>query len=369
MPIAARRLRIAFYAPLKAPGHPVPSGDRLMARLLLACLAQAGHDVTIASELRAFLGNAEDPAGWATLQAAAQAECGRIQDEWNGRVPDIWFSYHPYYNAPDLIGPVLATRYRLPFVTCEASYSARRNIGIWADMQAQVLEMVKGASLNLCLTERDRFGLLEAAPDAVAVRFPPFIETAPFSAEPRPEPGHLLTVAMMRPGDKYQSYVRLAAALALLPDAPAWRLSVAGDGPLRAEVQTLFAGLPKGRIDWLGQLTRDQVASVMSRAAVYVWPGCGEAYGLAYLEAQAAGLPVVAQAVAGVPEVVADGITGLLTPDGEDAALATAIQRLLTDEPLRASMGLAARRRVRENHAMPGAARRLDMLLQRVVGQ
>ncbi len=366
---AARRLRIAFYAPLKAPGHPVPSGDRLMARMLIACLGQAGHEVAVASELRASLRNPEDTAGWTALQVAAEAECGRIAKDWSSGVPDLWFSYHPYYKAPDLIGPILAVEYGLPFVTCEASYSARRNIGIWTDMQARMLAMVKGAALNLCLTERDRAGLLAAAPDARFARLAPFIDVAPFSAEPNPEPGHLLAVAMMRPGDKHQSYARLAAALALLPDDLAWRLSVAGDGPLRAEVRALFTGLPAGRIDWLGLLARDEVASLMSRAAIYVWPGCGEAYGLAYLEAQAAGLPVVAQAVAGVPEVVAHGVTGTLTVQGDDAAFAVAIGRLLMDEPLRARMGQAGRLGVHESHAMPGAALRLDALLQKAVGR
>jgi glycosyltransferase involved in cell wall biosynthesis len=367
MPIAPRRLRIAFYAPLKAPTHPVPSGDRLMARQLMACLERAGHEVTVASELRAFLGNPEDAAGWTAVQAAAEAECARLERAYTDGAPDLWFCYHPYYKAPDLIGPVLSTRYQVPYVTCEASYSKRRNIGIWADMQGRLLRVVKGAALNLCLTERDRIGLLAAAPDASVARFPPFIEVDPFATEPTPEAGRLLTVAMMRPGDKHQSYQRLAAALALLPESLDWRLSVAGDGPLIAEVQALFAALPAGRIEWLGQLTRGDVARLMSRAAVYVWPGCGEAYGLAYLEAQAAGLPVVAQAVAGVPEVVKAGTSGILTANGDDAAFAAAIQTLLTDEPLRARMGQAARLRVHENHAMAGAARRLDQLLQEVV--
>jgi len=364
MPHAPRRLRIAFYAPLKAPDHPVPSGDRLMARMLIRCLELAGHRVTVASELRAYLGRPEDVAGWSALQAAAGAEVERIAEIWAGGAPDLWFCYHPYYKAPDLIGPVLAARYRLAYVTCEASYSARRNIGIWAEIQARMLDMVKGAALNLCLTERDRQGLLAAAPDAALARFTPFVDVLPFAAEPGPGRGHLLTVAMMRTGDKYESYVRLAAALALLPHDLVWRLSVAGDGPLRAEVQALFAGFPAHRIDWLGQMTHDDLARLMARASVYVWPGCGEAYGLAYLEAQAAGLPVVAQAVAGVPEVVADGITGFLTPSGDDAALAAAVAKLLVDAPLRHRMAQAARLHVQDSHAIAGAALRLDQLLQ-----
>jgi glycosyltransferase involved in cell wall biosynthesis len=234
-------------------------------------------------------------------------------------------------------------------------------------MQARMLEMVQGAALNLCLTERDLTGLLAAAPEAAVARFAPFIDTAPFAADPLAERGHLVTVAMMRAGDKYQSYVRLAAALSLLPPDLDWRLSVAGDGPMRSEVQALFAGLPATRIDWRGQMARKDLARLLSRASVHVWPGCGEAYGLAYLEAQAAGLPVVALSVAGVPEVVENGVTGLLVPEGDDAALAAGIAKLLRDEPLRVSMGQAARRRVQDRHALAGAALRLDQLLQGVV--
>ena len=53
-----------------------------------------------------------------------------------------------------------------------------------------------------------------------------------------------------------------------------------------------------------GRAAPDEMPSSICRGAIYAWPGCGEAYGLAYLEAQAAGLPVVAQETAGVPEVV-----------------------------------------------------------------
>ena len=71
-------LNIAFYAPLKAPGHPVPSGDRLMARMLVACMARAGHLVTVVSDLRAYVGDAADAAGWARVQAGAAGEVVRI---------------------------------------------------------------------------------------------------------------------------------------------------------------------------------------------------------------------------------------------------------------------------------------------------
>jgi glycosyltransferase involved in cell wall biosynthesis len=364
--MSRERLDIAFYAPLKSPGHAVPSGDRLMARMLVACLARAGHRVTVVSDLRAYVGDPGDVAAWARVRDAAAGECNRIAGEWTAGQPDMWFCYHPYYKSPDLIGPPLAARFGLPYVTCEASYSARRNLGVWVEMQAHALAAVKGAALNLCLTARDRAGLQAAAPGARLERFAPFIAVDGFGAAPAPLPGHLVCVAMMRAGDKFDSYRRLAAWVALLPQGLDWHLTVAGDGPMRAEVQALFRDVA-GRITWAGAVEAAGVAALLVQGAVYVWPGCGEAYGLAYLEAQAAGVPVVAQAVAGVPEVVVDGVTGMLVPGGDDRAAADAIARLLRDAALQRRMGQAARAHVAAHHAMPGAAARLDSLLRGVM--
>ena len=152
----------------------------------------------------------------------------------------------------------------------------------------------------------------------------------------------LLAVGMMRPGDKLASYGLLAEALDRLPASLPWSLSVVGDGPVRAEVMARFAHFAPGRIVWHGQATTERIAALMADSALYVWPGYGEAYGLAYLEAQAAGLPVVAQRVAGVPEAVEDGITALLSPEGDAGGLAANIVRLLTDAAERAAMGAAA---------------------------
>ena len=363
-----RHLRIAFYAPLKAPTHPVPSGDRLMAQLLMRCLTQAGHQVDLVSDLRGYLGDPQDHAGWAKLRAAVDDESVRIAALWANQPPDLWLCYHPYYKAPDLLGPQLTRRFALPYVTVEASLSARRDIGIWAEMQAHVSAAVQQASLNLCLTARDFKGLQDATPTARLARFPPFIETDAFSAPATPQPGHLVTVAMMRAGDKALSYRRLAATLTLLPLSLDWHLSVIGDGPQRAEILAMFADLPPNRLTWLGQQSRPQIAAMLAQASAYVWPGCGEAYGLAYLEAQAAGVPVIAQRTAGVPEVVADGETGLLTEPGDDAAAAAAVTRLLGDTGLQRRMAQAAWLRVLRDHSIAGAAQRLNAALQTVVG-
>lgn len=365
--VSARRLSIAFYAPLKSPDHPVPSGDRQMARMLIACLERAGHRVEVISRLRAYLPAPDDAPRWTALQAEAAAERDRIAKGWRGGRPDLIFCYHNYYKSPDLIGHPLARDFAIPYMTCEASYSDRRNTGIWTETQDAARAGVRDAALNLSFTARDEAGLHGAVPEARVARFPPFIDTSPFGAAPEPEPGHIVTVAMMRPGDKLESYRDLAAALHHLPPDTDWHLSIAGDGPARGEVEALFAALPAERLRWLGALPPAGVAALLKRGSLFLWPGCGEAYGLAYLEAQAAGLPVVAYRIAGVPEVVPEEAGGTLVAAGDTTALAGAVARLLADPVGTARLGAGARAEIEARHSFPAASARLGDLVAGVM--
>jgi glycosyltransferase involved in cell wall biosynthesis len=360
-------MNIAFYAPLKNPDHPVPSGDRQMARLLIKALTHAGHVVHVASTLRSFMPK-PTPEAVVEIEAISRAEIERISALWRQTGnPDFWFTYHPYYKAPDLIGPALASRFRIPYATAEASYSSRRNIGDWLKTQALVVDAVKTADVNFCLTQRDRDGLGEIVPQAGLEMLVPFIDTCAREALPCPDaPQRLVTVAMMRRGDKFESYRMLAEALQLILDLP-WTLSVVGDGDICEAVVQLFASLPDGRVEWTGQVAPDGVSALLQRGGIYVWPGFGEAYGLAYLEAQAAGLPVVAQKTAGVPEVVQDGVTGILTPLGDVSEFAKAIRRLLTDSAERQRMAAAAYHFVHAERSLQQATRVLDNALQRSI--
>jgi glycosyltransferase involved in cell wall biosynthesis len=177
----------------------------------------------------------------------------------------------------------------------------------------------------------------------------------------------LIAIAMMRQGDKFESFKLLAQALERTAAIP-WRLTVVGGGPLRNEVKDVFAGLPHDRIDWHGEAAPEEVPSLLGSHDLYVWPGRGEAYGLAYLEAQAMGLPVVAMATAGVPAVVRHDHTGLLSRDGDVDALAAAIERLYKFPGERKAMSLAAQNFVRAERSLAPASARLDVLLNRALG-
>ena len=84
-------MKIAFYAPLKSPDHPVPSGDRLMARMLVAALRAGGHEVAVVSDLRSFMTTASD-AEFHELEQRAAGEITRLRQDWTrDGAPDLWF--------------------------------------------------------------------------------------------------------------------------------------------------------------------------------------------------------------------------------------------------------------------------------------
>lgn len=338
-----------------------------MARLLVAALGLAGHRVEVVSELRSFTATPE-PAKRQQIAGLAQQEVDRLTRQWrDSGKPALWFCYHPYYKAPDLIGPPLAAALNIPYVTTEASYSRRRDDNGWARLQSFVVEAVQHAAVNICFTRRDEIGLASHIPEVRLARLQPFIDVSAFRAKPTAHSPHrLVTVAMMRPGDKLESYRMLAESLALLADRP-WRLSVIGDGPEREAVKAMFAGFGAQRIEWLGQKQAEEVVDLLYQGGTFVWPGTGEAYGIAYLEAQAAGLPVVAQRAAGVPEVVKDGVTGALTAVGDARAFADAIVEMLGNDGQRVAMGQAARRFVLEERSLEIASKLLDQLLRECV--
>jgi len=132
-----------------------------------------------------------------------------------------------------------------------------------------------------------------------------------------------------------------------LPDDLPVLLLLVGDGPDAGLVRDAAArhGLAD-KVRFLGEV--DKVESIIAAADVALFPSESESFGLAQLEAQACGVPVVASRVGGLPEVVLHDQTGILAEVGDVDAMARAVTRLLTDTKLRRDMGQAGARRARE---------------------
>jgi starch synthase len=117
---------------------------------------------------------------------------------------------------------------------------------------------------------------------------------------------------------------------------------------LQAEVTGLVERLRAARDGVIlipGMLARAEVIQILSHATVFVCPSEYEPLGIVNLEAMACGCAVVASAVGGIPEVVADGVTGLLVPPGDEAALAEAVNALIREPGRAAALGARGRER------------------------
>ena len=307
-------MSIAFYAPMKPPSHPTPSGDRRMARLLMQALDRAGYSVFLASNWRTRDGKG-NPQTQKDMLAFAPQETKRVMTVTR---PKLWFTYHCYYKAPDLIGPRVSEALGIPYIIAEASRAKKRLGGPWDDFAKAAETAIDTADILFAMTAHDRFALdRDRFGGQKIVDFPPFTDLAAIGtrlSKAKSERLQLLAVAMMRPGAKMESYRRLAASLPHIRRD--FDLTIVGDGPTRDEVEDLFPNAT-----FLGALEADDVQAQYAAADIFVWPGVEEAYGMVYLEAQANGVPVVAEDHPGPRSVVASA----LVPTNNPAAFAAAI--------------------------------------------
>jgi glycosyltransferase involved in cell wall biosynthesis len=352
--------RIAFYAPLKAPDDPVPSGDRTMARGLLAALADTGlGKPEIASRLRSRDGQG-DAGVQRTIVAAAEAEIARLS---RTEAPVLWLTYHSYYKAPDLLGPTLSKHWGVPYALVEATRARKRLHGPHERFAAAAEHACDRADVIFYMTGHDRQALERHRPDGQAlVHLRPFLNRTDLPPERTRAAGdtiRLLACAMFRPGDKMASYASLAAALRQV-EAVSWRLGIIGDGPARAEAEALFSAFGS-KVEFLGALPQDEVAARLADADLLVWPGVGEAYGMIYLEAQAEGCPAIAEDRPGVSEVVREG-GWLLRPD-DPSEFARTIERLAADPAARRAAGRRGREQVAADHLRGAACETLQAAL------
>jgi len=158
----------------------------------------------------------------------------------------------------------------------------------------------------------------------------------------------------------------LDAASVLAERFPDVCFLVVGDGAIRPELEERARRMGLGqRIAFTG--FRSDVPELLSEAAVSVLPSLSEGTSNTLLESMAAGIPVIATRVGGNPEVIEDGVSGLLVPPRDSAALAAATARLLEDEALAARLGEAGMRRVSELFSIEGSVHETEHLYQRLV--
>jgi glycosyltransferase involved in cell wall biosynthesis len=188
------------------------------------------------------------------------------------------------------------------------------------------------------------------------------------------EAGERLVLAVGRLVDKKGFRYFLEAAPAVLERHPDVRFVLGGGGELRAELETLARELGiGGRVVFTGNLSHDQVLALVAGAEAFVMPSVRDPAGnvdglpIVVLEAMAAGKPVVATDISGIPLAVEDGRTGILVREKDAGAIARALLGLLGDPGRARALGAAGRERVRTELNWDAIAARHDALYRAAV--
>jgi glycosyltransferase involved in cell wall biosynthesis len=167
-------------------------------------------------------------------------------------------------------------------------------------------------------------------------------------------------VANLRPGKGHE--VLLRAAARMLRRIPDLRFQIVGDGPRRAELEREAAALRvSAQVEFLGH--RADVPQILRDSDVFAFPSFMEASPNAVLEAMAAGLPIVATRVGGIPEVIEHERNGLLVEPGDAEQLSRALELLLADGDLRRRLGAAGRAKAERRFDVRRNAEELQGLL------
>jgi glycosyltransferase involved in cell wall biosynthesis len=249
-----------------------------------------------------------------------------------------WLSQHD----PSMIGPRLA---RADAILGCSGHIARKIVERFPQFEARCQVVYNGTDVERFLPAGD--SVVAHAPAPLRILFVGRIS---------PEKGvHLLVDAFATVGDKFPT-----ATLELVGGAgslPADFLVALSDDPLVKGLESFYGGdylteikrrVPerlKERVIFHGNVVHRDLAGHYGRATVFVNPSLSDAFPLTVVEAMAAGLPIVASEVGGVPESVAEEVTGLLVKPNSAEALAFGLCRLLGDSNLRTRMSAAARER------------------------
>ncbi|MEO0394120.1 MAG: glycosyltransferase family 4 protein, partial [Pseudomonadota bacterium] len=344
-------------------------------------LETAGHTVQVASKFSSRDG-VGDYMRQVRLRDVGVTTATRLMQRAESLRPEmqpaVWFTYHLYHKAPDWVGPGYCKAMGIPYVVAEASYAPKQEGGRWDMGHNAVAEALGQASLVVGLNSNDTPQVLPLLDDpSRMMMLRPFLNPDQYVlAHNRRESARrvlarrftieedvpwLVAIAMMRSGDKFESYKRLAESLAMLNEVD-FRLIIAGDGEARDQVMTLMRPLG-GKVIPLGEVNSETVSVLYGASDLCVWPAVNEAYGMSLLEAQAAGVPVVAGQSGGVPDIVEHGQTGLLVDPDDTRAFAQAVFDLLQDPERRRAMGHAALIKVQDSHHIAHASEQLDEAL------
>ena len=270
--------------------------------------------------------------------------------------PDL---IHTHLVHGDVYGAVAAGRLRLPYVSTRHN-DDRYLLGPFRYVDRA---FARGAHRLIAISDAVRHFLEAAGHDPeklVTIRYGldelPADPSQPTPAEAGIPPDAPLALAVGRLIEQKDHATLLRAFAGVRERVPEARLAILGAGPLEAATRELACEL--GVEDALALPGRTAPRDWLERADVFVHTSCWEGFGIVLLEAMLASLPVVATSVSAVPEVVAQGETGVLAAAGDVAGVASGLEALLLDPARARELGEAGCRRAREEFSVAAMAER-----------
>ncbi len=285
---------------------------------------------------------------------------------------------HAHFGQLGALFAPVSRRYQLPLITSfyDNDISVFAQNPKWSS-RFQKLWQTGVQFLALSPYMRDKLASLGCPPQKIAI-LPLCIDMTKFAYAPHPapqngQPVNLITVGRLVPKKGIDILLR---SLAQCP--PHIHLTIVGDGPEKQALlkQTRQLQLEQ-RVNFTGWVNNETVAQLMNRADIFVLAsrtnpvdGAMEGTPTVLLEAQARGLPVVATRHAGIPDIVADGESGILVPENDAKALAQAIHQILLMPPEQwLSLGQTGRQLVTQKHDRYIVARQLEAIYEKCLGK
>lgn len=349
-------MKIVFFAPHKPLDHKIPSGDLMIGRSLHNFLRDRGHEIITASRTRLW-NIINKPHRWPATCLEYRKTIERVR-KFN---PDLWLTYHSYYKSPDLFGPGICQKLNIPYAIYQGVFATkhRRRLKSWPGYMANKNALIY-ADHVFANKEIDFCNLSRIIIPEKLSRTRPGIEPGKFAfcEQSRQQvrkklllQGHtvIMSTAMLRDDVKAESMADLIKAFGkAAAGEPKTRLIIAGDGSAKKRLEHLAREKAGEKVQFIGQIQRDELYRYYSAADIFAFPGINEALGMVYLEAQSVGLPIVAYSTRGPLETVSDRETGLLCAEGDINALAESMLKLIRDKNLRKEMSARAPRRIAE---------------------
>jgi glycosyltransferase involved in cell wall biosynthesis len=336
-------------------------GAEIQVFLLARTLKQRGHEVSVISMVAPEAFEAElAELGIPLYSLNMRPGIPDPRAVWHlagilrARHPDILHSHMIHAN---LLGRLVRLLVRIP-----VQVSTAHNIdegGRWRERAYRLTDSLATLTTNVSRAAVERYVRVKAVPASKIRYVPNGLELAPFVSGPNSRPSlrqalgleaRFTWLAIGRL-DVQKDYPTMLRAMAATSTAhPETRLLIAGEGPLRADLDALRNQLSLSeRVTFLGK--RHDIPALLQAADAYVMSSAWEGLPMVLLEAAASGLPIVATDVGGNREIVQDGVSGLLVPPGDPAALAKAMQQLMAmPEATRRQMGEAGRRHVQQHY-------------------